>query len=109
MKAAMNSHVAQERHVMFQQSADNVKERLASLVKEVADLMDDKADEVYLSIKRDYRAVLEGGDVQQDGEILPRDQRLARKEVKRILDMVEKIFMKVVGLEVEEDDEEEVG
>ena len=105
----MNSHVAQERHTMFQESADNVRKMLVSMVKEVGTMMDDKADEVFVHMKRDYRAVLGGGDVQQDGEILSKTQRLVRKEIMRIIDGVEKIFMRVAGLEVGEDDEDQDG
>ena len=106
MKILMNDHVAQERHVMFQQSAENVREQLVDMVGEVEELMKDKADEVFVSIKRDYRVCLGGHDVQKDGEILPRMQRAVRKEVKRILDGAEEAFMIALGLKVEEDDGE---
>ncbi len=101
----MNDHVAQERHVMFQQSAENVREQLVDLVGKVEELMKDKADEVFVNIKRDYRVGLGGNDVQTDSEILPRTQRAVRKEIKRILDRVEEAFMNAEGLKVEEDDE----
>ena len=103
----MNSHVAQERHTMFQESADNVRRMLIDMVKDVGAMMDDKADEVFVHMKRDYRAVLGGGEVQQDGEILPKTQRLARKEIMCILDGVEKKYMKVAGLEVEEEEKDQ--
>lgn len=104
MKALMNTHVAQERHVMFQQSAENVRNKLVDLVRQVEELMMDKADEVFVSIERDYRVGLGGHDVQGDGEMLPRNQRAVRKEIKRILDGAEEAFMNAVGLEREEDD-----
>ena len=104
MKALMNTHVAQERHVMFQQSAENVRNKLLDLVRETEELMKDKADEAFISIKRDYRIGLGGHDVQRDGELLPRTQRAVRKEIKRILDGAEEAFMNAVGLEREEDD-----
>ena len=105
----MNSHVLQERQVMFQESADNVRRMLDSMVKEVGAMMDEKADEVFVHIERDYRAVLGGGDVQQDGKILPKTQRLVRKEVMRIIDGVEKVFMRVAGLMVEENEDDQDG
>lgn len=107
MKAAMNSHVAQERHTMFAASAENVKARLSVMLKELEVSMNDKADEVYLAMRRDYNSVLGGGDVPQTSEILPKTQRLVRKEMMRIIDGVEKTFMKIVGLEVQDDDDEE--
>ena len=100
----MNTHLAQERHVMFQQSAENVRNKLLDLVREVEELMKDKADEVFISIKRDYRVALGGHDVQRDGEMFPRTQRAVRKEIKHILDGVEEAFMIALGLERKEDD-----
>ena len=108
MKAAMNSHVAQERHTMFQSSAENVKSRLSIMLKELEAFMNDKADEVYLAMRRDYNSVLGGGEVPQNGEILPKAQRLVRKEMMQIIDGVEKVFSKIAGLEfTDEDDDDE--
>lgn len=107
MKAAMNSHVSQERHTMFSASAANVQERLSVMLEELEVDMNDKADEVYLAMRRDYNSVLGGGDVPQNGEILPKNQRLVRKEIMRIIDGVEKIFMKIAGLEVKDEDDED--
>lgn len=107
MKAAMNSHVAQERHTMFKSSAENVESRLSVMLKELEVHMNDKADEVYIAMRRDYNSVLGGGDVPQNGEILPKTQRLVRKEMMRIIDGVEKIFRKIAGLEVKDEDVEE--
>ncbi len=107
MKAAMNSHVAQERHTMFQSSADNVKSRLSVTLKELEAHMNDKADEVYIAMRRDYNSVLGGGEVPRNGEILPKTQRLVRKEMMRIIDSVEKVFSKIAGFEVKDEDDEE--
>ena len=104
MKTLMNNHVAQERHVMFQQSAENVRKKLVDLISDVEELMKDKADQVFANIERDYRVGLGGHDVQRDGELLPRTQRVGRKEIKRILGGVEEAFMNAVGLKIEEDD-----
>ena len=107
MKAAMNSHVASERHTMFQSSADNVKSRLSVMLNELEVLMNDKADEVYIAMRRDYNSVLGGGEVPQNGEILPKTQRLVRKEMMRIIDGAEKVFSKIAGLELKDEDEDE--
>ena len=104
MKALMNAHVEQERHVMFQQSAKNVTEKLVGLIGEVEELMKEKADEVFVNIKRDYRVGLGGHDMRQNGGILPRTQRAVRKEIKRILDGAEDVFMKALDLKIVEDD-----
>ena len=107
MKAAMNSHVAQERHTMFQSSAENVKSRLSIMLKELETFMNDKADEVYLAMRRDYNSVLGGGEVPQNDEILPKTQRLVRKETMRIIDGVEKLFSKIAGLEFKDEDDDQ--
>ena len=107
MKAAMNSHVAQERHTMFQSSAENVKSRLSVMLKELEVYMNDKADEVYLAMRRDYNSVLGGGEIPRNGEILPKTERLVRKEMMRIIDGVEKVFSKIAGLEIKDEDTKE--
>lgn len=107
MKAAMNSHVAQERYTMFQSSAENVRTRLNVMLRELEAFMNDKADEVYIAMRRDYNSVLGGGEGPQNGEILPKTQRLVRKEMMRIIDGVEKVFEKVAGLEVKDEHDED--
>ncbi|KAL9025304.1 MAG: hypothetical protein Q9196_005847, partial [Gyalolechia fulgens] len=100
MKAYMSNHVEQERHTMFQKSADEVKRQLAALVYDVGEQLADKADEVFIQIKRDYRSVFGGGQVSQ-GDVLPRIQRMVRRDIKRTIDGVERMMRKVVGLEVD--------
>lgn len=99
----MNSHVAETRNTMFRDSAEEVRRQLNSLVKDVENTLGDKADEVFIQIKRDYRSVLGGGDTPSDSQVLPRVQRQVRKEVAHIIDGVEEMMRKVVGLELDED------
>lgn len=102
----MHSHVAHERHIMFQESADNVERRLKEMLKHVEELMGDKTDEVFTQMRRDYRSIIGGGDIPQDGQMLPKDQRLARKGVMKVIQGVEKAFMKVAGLITDEEDDD---
>lgn len=88
---------------MFQASGDKVKNSLAELIKIVEEQLGEKTDEVFVSMRRDYRAVLGAGEV-QEGEILPRPQRLCRKEIKGVIEGVQKIFEKVVNGRLDEDD-----
>ena len=88
MKAAMDSHIAQERHTMFQSSVDNVRNRLNAMVKDLESTMLDKVDEVFVMVRRDYNSVLGEGESPQAGELLPKTQRLVRKEIMRIIDGV---------------------
>ena len=104
MKACMHTHVANERFRMFQASANNVRDRLNVMVKDVRELMSDKTDEVFTQMRRDYRSMVGGGNIPQDGQVIPREQRLVRKEIMSIVKGVERIFMKVAGEEVVDED-----
>lgn len=101
----MNAHVDQERHVMFQQSADEADRRLIEMVRDARETMSDRMDEVFVAMRRDYRSVLGGGDSQ--GEVLPKPQRLLRKEVMTTLDEVEKLFKVALGQATDDDWEAE--
>ena len=102
MKAAMNAHVDQERHVMFQQSADEVQHRLETLVQSVEETMGQRTDEIFIAMRGDYRSVL-GGSENVDGEVLPKAQRIMRKEIMRTIEGVEKMFRK--GVDSVDDEE----
>ena len=90
MKAAMIAHVKQERHVMFQQSADEAYRLLMKMIQQAKETMSDRVDEVFVAMRRDYRSVLGGEETQ--GEVLPKSQRLLRKQVMTTLDGVEELF-----------------
>ena len=87
---------------MFQSSAKKVKASLEGLVKIIQEQLGDKTDEIFVSMRRDYRAVLGAGEG-NGGELLPRPQRLCRREIKAIIDDVQAIFEKVVKGELVED------
>ena len=99
----MTQHVDQERYSMFQCSADEVRKRLIAMVREIEEVLNNKADEVYVAMSRDYRSVLGGNDVPH-GEMPPKWQRLMRKDVMAVIEGVEKVFNKVLGLEGGEDE-----
>ena len=101
----MNAHVDQERHVMFQQSADEADRRLIKMVRDTGETMSDRMDEVFVAMRRDYRSVLGGGDTQ--GEVLPKSQRLLRKQVMTTLDGVEQLFKMALGQAADDDWEAE--
>ncbi|KAI4087546.1 MAG: hypothetical protein LQ344_006699 [Seirophora lacunosa] len=107
MKAYMIDHVEQKRQTMFQESADEVKRQLKAMVRDVEERLADKTDEMFIQIKRDYRSVLGSGDVAH-GEVIPRVQRQVRRETKKTIYGVEKMFKKVMGLEVEESADDEM-
>lgn len=97
MKAAMNSIVDQERHVMFQDSANEARNRIKTMIRDQEEIMRGRTDEVFVAVRRDYRAVLSGGDTH--GESLPKSQRLLRKDVMNILEGVETEFKQAIGIE----------
>ena len=101
MKAAMQAHVDQERHVMFELSADEAKRRLIEMVEGASMTISDRIDEVFVAMRRDYRSVLGGGDTQ--GEILPKSQRILRKQVMMTLDGVEQLFKIALGQATDDD------
>ena len=105
MKAAMNSHIAAERHVMFQQSVDEVQGRLDAMIKDVKENLDDKVDEIFIQMRRDYRSVLGGANVTQEGQLLPKAQRLVRKELLHLIEGCERRFKRIAEVEVENDEE----
>lgn len=91
----MNTHVDHERRVMFGESAEAAQKRLEALVKQVEAMMSERVMEVFVAMRRDYRSVL-GGAEETQGELLPKAQRLMRKEVIRILADVERMFTDVL-------------
>ncbi|KAL9583165.1 MAG: hypothetical protein Q9212_002870 [Teloschistes hypoglaucus] len=105
MKAIMTGHVDQHRHSMFRQSVDGVRQQLKKLTKDVEATMNDKTDEVFVAMQRDYRSVLGAGA--PEGQLLPKSERLLRKELLHIVEGVEAILRKVAAGEKVEDDEDE--
>lgn len=98
----MNTHVDHERRVMFGESAEAAQIRLEALVKQVEAMMSERVMEVFVAMRRDYRSVL-GGAEETQGELLPKAQRLMRKEIMRIIDDIERVFTDVLnGNTVEE-------
>ena len=102
----MHEHVDQVRHTMFSESTEEVRNRLKIMLRQIEELMANKADEVFMQMSRDYRSVLGGGDVVHES-MMPKWQRGMRKDVKAVIDNAEKIFKRIAGVDVEEDEVEE--
>ena len=103
MKGHMHEHVDQVRHTMFLQSTEEVRNRLKLMLRQIEELMANKADEVFMQMSRDYRSVLGGGDIVQE-ETMPKWQRSMRKDIKAVIESAEKIFKRVAGFKVEDDE-----
>jgi len=99
MKAIMHAYVDHNRHTMFQQSVDEVGKQLKKMLSDLEASMNDKTDKVFISMQRDYRSVLGGGTSAAHGEILPKSERLTRKEILNIVEGVEAQFRKIATSE----------
>lgn len=86
MKAHMTFHVDSRRSDMFKESCDEVKNRLTHMCRQVEEIMANKADEVFVLMRRDYCTVFNGAQVPQ-GQIMPKLERQVRAA---ITDAIEK-------------------
>ncbi|OJJ50257.1 hypothetical protein ASPZODRAFT_128885 [Penicilliopsis zonata CBS 506.65] len=96
MKATMAEHVEKARLTMFSQSADVVKNALEKLITSEKKRVIDSAEEVMLSVERDYCSALIGSH-SISGNALPRTQRLARSDIFMILEKCEPNFKRLAG------------
>ena len=100
MKDAMASHVDQERHTMFRYATEAVKQRLTQMCRAVEEQMSNKADEVFLQMRRDYMTTIGGAQLSQ-GDLMSKAERTMRKDVLSILDGADDQFKAVLKGEVE--------
>jgi uncharacterized protein YeeX (DUF496 family) len=96
MKAMMSRHVEGVRHQMFSDSTNAVQKLLRKLIKDIENFLLEKADQVFMSVKRDYESAVLGR--QAATHQLPRERRQIRADVNNIIESAELIFQKVVGL-----------
>jgi hypothetical protein len=105
MKSHMTAHIDDVRNTMFSESTQRATRSLEDMVKAAEKNMLSRVDEVFLSVKRDYTAAVVGGTA--TGQAFPREQRIMRMELHRIVEGSEKMFKRVVGLEPEDGEQEE--
>jgi hypothetical protein len=109
MKEHMTNHVDQYRQHMFHDATLTVKHHLDSLCKALEQVMEEKADEIFVKMQLDYKRVLGGGQVQVDQEaLLPKAERALRSEVMKILRSVDAQFEPIARGELESDAEADV-
>lgn len=106
MKAVMHAYVDRNRHTMFQQSVDEVGKQLKKMLSDLEASMNDKTDKVFISVQRDYRSVLSSTSAAY-GELLPKSERLTRKDVLRIVEGVEAQFRKIKNEDESQTSEED--
>lgn len=80
---------------MFGERTERVRDLLKELLRDTKDLLLDRVDEIFTAVRRDYLAAL-GGGASKYGEIMPKAQRLIRKEILDLIDGVEGFFAPAV-------------
>lgn len=106
MKAHMRDHVDQIKNTMFKESCDEVKTRLNKMCRQVEESMNNKTDEVFLLMRRDYLQVLNGAQV--SGEVMPKWERNMRSQIARALETHEKDEAEKVATGVKDEEAEDV-
>ncbi|TGO46555.1 hypothetical protein BCON_0318g00050 [Botryotinia convoluta] len=107
MKDHMRAYIDQTRNSMFKESCDEVKKSLDKMCRRVEESMNNKTDEVYLLMRRDYLQVLNGAQV--GGEVMPKWERHMRLQVARALETYEKDEAEKVLNSVKDEESEETG
>lgn len=84
MKAHMTSHVDQHRQTMFHESTEEVKKHLKQMCSQVEEQMMNKADEVFVLMRRDYMTVITGQHMPQ-GHVTPKWERSMKAEIAKLI------------------------
>jgi hypothetical protein len=84
MKAHMTSHVDEHRKTMFHESTEEVKKHLKQMCGLVEEQMMNKADEVFVLMRRDYMTVVTGAHIPQ-GEVMPKWERTMKAEIAKVI------------------------
>ncbi|KAF2179023.1 hypothetical protein K469DRAFT_597528 [Zopfia rhizophila CBS 207.26] len=110
MKRNMIDYVKQHRHQMFKDATENVKGQLEQMCRQVEEDMSNKADEIFVSMRRDYVSLIGGAEVNQDNA-MSKAERLLRAEIKSLLMGVDEQFRAIangeIGEEIEDQDIED--
>ncbi|OQO00786.1 hypothetical protein B0A48_13473 [Cryoendolithus antarcticus] len=102
MKLHMANHVATHQATMFRAASDTVKEQLTGMCEAVKASMKERADQVYISMNRDYMTLV-GVDVDK-ARVMPYEERAVRRAVDEAVAKADEKYSAVV-----ECDEEDLG
>jgi hypothetical protein len=91
MKKHMSQQVDQNRHDMFHNATKTVKQHLDDMCKQLEDVMDSHADEIFVKMKSDYMRVLGGVQINETA-IMPKEERTLRSDILDILRSVDAQF-----------------
>ncbi|KAF2006217.1 hypothetical protein P154DRAFT_517885 [Amniculicola lignicola CBS 123094] len=102
MKTHMVNYVDTARHQMFTAATTTVRQRLTHMCRALEEKMANKADEIYMSMKRDYMSVLGGATLSDDANKLSKEERTMRSAVKAILFEIDAKFEGLANGQIEE-------
>lgn len=80
MKAAMSEHVERNRHHMFNEATMTVKRHLDAMCGKLEELMEVRADEIFMKMRDDYIRALGGVQVNQEA-VMSREERSMRSDI----------------------------
>ncbi|KAH7412113.1 hypothetical protein DE146DRAFT_709700 [Phaeosphaeria sp. MPI-PUGE-AT-0046c] len=103
MKEHMLRYVDAYRHSMFNDATLTVQRNLDSMCKTLEELMEEKADEIFIGMKRDYQRVLGGGLHMHldEAAVLPKAERDLRSEVMEALKTIDTRFEPIARGEID--------
>ncbi|THZ84664.1 hypothetical protein D6C84_03900 [Aureobasidium pullulans] len=94
MKAYMNNHVTAQKDIMFQRATEVVRNMITDLIKEVEDNMEDRTDQVFVGMRRDYLQVL--GNVRIEDITMPNSERSLQDAIRDIIQQSEEVFKAIL-------------
>ncbi|KAG2164356.1 hypothetical protein JADG_004095 [Aureobasidium aubasidani] len=94
MKAYMNNHVTAQKDIMFQRATEVVRNMITDLIKEVEDNMEDRTDQVFVGMRRDYLQVL--GNVRIEDITMPNSERSLQDAIQEIIQQSEEVFKAIL-------------
>ncbi|THV72223.1 hypothetical protein D6D27_09720 [Aureobasidium pullulans] len=94
MKAYMNNHVTAQKDIMFQRATEVVRTMITDLIKEVGENMEDRTDQVFVGMRRDYLQVL--GNVRIEDITMPNSERSLQDAIRDIIQQSEEVFKAIL-------------
>ncbi|KAF2744553.1 hypothetical protein M011DRAFT_479853 [Sporormia fimetaria CBS 119925] len=104
IKNSMTQHVETVRHTMFKEAAGAVKAHLDKMCKILLEMMENKADEVFIAMCNDYLKVL-GVNVEEN-HMIPKEEQVLRSAISEALGTVNEKFRRVLDGTVHSEEEE---
>nr|OQO23831.1 hypothetical protein B0A51_09775 [Rachicladosporium sp. CCFEE 5018] len=100
MKLHMANHVATHQATMFRAASDTVKVQLTGMCEAVKASMAERADQVYISMNRDYMTLV-GVDVDK-ARVMPYEERAVRRAVDEAVARADEKYSAVVDCDDED-------